>query len=379
MRDPLTAWRAMFVRRWHANPDLSDLHDEVGAHSGRCAMLMLKLFPAAPADLLAACIAHDAAEWVVGDLPYSRRDQDFASALDAAEARALADMGLIPPMTLRERAMLKLVDRLDAYLFVRHRRPGVLAGPGWPEHREWLIASARDLDVGAAVAAMLDPPESGIPKLDAGAAVAAMRACLDALDEAIPMVKPAHAAGGAAQVAGGEQPAGEGTQDDLPPAATAAVARPQRGPQAEPDLPPAGDDIDTADPGPVPIEEPEPGEPDTPLDPERFLDDGLKSQVWALSEAGFGIDDIAARLTLGRKRVQNLLWRIRNGKAPGPAVPDERSMNAVAVVATPSGALAAEARRHPAMDPVVQAARRSAMAQAEREKAVMRAAHPAAT
>lgn len=378
MRDPLTAWRAMFVRRWHANPDLSDLHDEVGAHSGRCAMLMLKLFPAAPADLLAACIAHDAAEWVVGDLPYSRRDQDFASALDAAEARALADMGLIPPMTLRERAMLKLVDRLDAYLFVRHRRPGVLAGDGWPEQREWLIASARDLDVGAAVAAMLDPPESGIPKLDAGAAVAAMRACLDALDEAIPMVKPAHAAGGAAQVAvaGGEEhrigPVGQlhhqqpidrsRTRQTLQPGrSAAAVTR-----SASRSTSSRGADTTEANPTRRSIRS-------------GSWMTGSRSQVWALSEAGFGIDDIAARLTLGRKRVQNLLWRIRNGKAPEPAVPDERSMNAVAVVATPSGALAAEARRHPAMDPVVQAARRSAMAQAEREKAVMRAAHPAAT
>lgn len=142
--DVMTAWRSGFVQRWHSNPDLSDLHDENAAHQGRCAMLALKLFPDCSRDLLVACVTHDAAEWFVGDIAYTKRERAFASALDEAEAAALADMGLAIGLNPADRRRLKLVDRLDAYLFVRHRRPHVLSGDGWPEQVERLEQEWRE-------------------------------------------------------------------------------------------------------------------------------------------------------------------------------------------------------------------------------------------
>lgn len=138
--DTLTAWRAGFVRRWHSNPDMSDLHDENAAHQGRCAILALKLFPSCSYELLRACVTHDAAEWFVGDIAYTRRDREFAVALDKAEASALRDMGLWYSLDSGDQRRLKFVDRLDAYLFALHRRPNVLTGDGWPEQHDWLVA-----------------------------------------------------------------------------------------------------------------------------------------------------------------------------------------------------------------------------------------------
>lgn len=144
----LTAWRAGFVRRWHANPDMAHLDDLNAAHQGRCAVLALKLFPSwVNFGLLVACVTHDLGESVVGDLPYTRRDRSFAAALDEAESVVLADMGFpekdqLPPLQARR---LKFVDRLDAYLFARHRAPHVLTGDGWPEQHDWLVSGWHDL------------------------------------------------------------------------------------------------------------------------------------------------------------------------------------------------------------------------------------------
>jgi hypothetical protein len=148
MDDVLTAWRGGFVRRWHSNPDMADLIDEIAAHQGRCAILALKLFPDCSRYLLEACVTHDAAEWYVGDIAYTRMDRTFAAALDKAEALALSDMGLGLVLTPDDRRRLKLIDRLDAYLFAKHRRPHVLTGDGWPEQREWLAQEW--MDTGAA-------------------------------------------------------------------------------------------------------------------------------------------------------------------------------------------------------------------------------------
>jgi hypothetical protein len=96
------------------------------------------LFPGASKEFFLACGTHDAGEHAVGDMPYTRKSPEFAAVLDAAEAEVLADMGLDFGLTATEIRRLKLVDRLDAYLFAKHRRPGVLTGDGWPEQREWL-------------------------------------------------------------------------------------------------------------------------------------------------------------------------------------------------------------------------------------------------
>lgn len=144
-----TAWRAGLVRRWHANPDMSDQHDEVAAHMGRCVLLALTLWPDASRDLLMAISAHDAAEWRTGDVPYLFREEHpgFASDLADFEFRTLEAMGLDFALTPLDVERLIFLDRLDPILFVRHRRPHLLEREDWRRWRSDVVAQGRDLGV----------------------------------------------------------------------------------------------------------------------------------------------------------------------------------------------------------------------------------------
>ena len=143
------------VRRWHANPchALRDSGDTTGAHAARCVSLLLHLYPAAPRELIIATLHHDAHEADLGDVPANapsvvRDGHAIAARAWDAEARlpCLKDLGA---------QWVKLVDRLDAYLWVRDVAPYVLASPEWQSHKGSLLAMARRLNVGAEVEGML--------------------------------------------------------------------------------------------------------------------------------------------------------------------------------------------------------------------------------
>ena len=158
MTDIITAWQATFARRWHSNPFMADLVDNLGEHQGRTALLALCLWPSAHAVHRAA-IVHDLGEpYAAGDVSgeVKGRNPDLTAIINRLESDAMAAMGLPEsPLEFGEARMLKLADALDAYLFVHHQRPHLLNGNGWPKQKAVMIEMAWSLGVGAQVEGML--------------------------------------------------------------------------------------------------------------------------------------------------------------------------------------------------------------------------------
>jgi hypothetical protein len=71
---------------------------------------------------------------------FDSEDAALMAALDRLEAQALRDMGLAYHVGPDDARRLKLLDRLDAYLFVLQYAPHVLAQDGWPAAKAWLFA-----------------------------------------------------------------------------------------------------------------------------------------------------------------------------------------------------------------------------------------------
>ena len=134
--------------RWHANtnPSLRDARDTIDDHQRRVTTLCHSLadhigHPLTDSDLLHAAANHDQAERVLGDIPApaKMRFHALASAYETAEQQVLADMGLTWTLTAKEQQMLRLCDRLDAYLFAKSK--GV-TGAEWDELRTVLDVMA---------------------------------------------------------------------------------------------------------------------------------------------------------------------------------------------------------------------------------------------
>ncbi|MEJ6397028.1 hypothetical protein [Yoonia sp. 208BN28-4] len=157
MNTALAAWRACFVRRWHQNPEMSAEDDLICAHQGRCAVLVMALFPDHSAALLRAAIVHDLGESAVGDIAAPSKDRKpvWLMAHAQAEVAALADLGFRVDLDDLDAARLKLVDRLDAYLFAALRRPHLTARDGWRADRKRIEELAFDLNVATPVFMML--------------------------------------------------------------------------------------------------------------------------------------------------------------------------------------------------------------------------------
>lgn len=145
-------WLAGSTHRWHTNPVFAATGDRVDGHSARVAILILQFKPGACAALLRAAIIHDLGESAVGDMasPIKRNHPDLYAQLERIEADALSAMGLgglgLHPF---DRALLKLCDGLDAYLWARSHRPDyVAAHPEWRAMFARLRRDARSLGVG---------------------------------------------------------------------------------------------------------------------------------------------------------------------------------------------------------------------------------------
>lgn len=142
-------WRAGFVRRWHQNPDTSHVDDYNHGHQGRCGVLVLSLWPECTKELLAAAVTHDLREIVTGDIagPLKSEHPDAFAAMehlgDAWEVRN----GFAFVLSAQDKKRLKFVDRLDAYLLVKHRAPNLLSGDDWQLAHGWLIEVALNLGV----------------------------------------------------------------------------------------------------------------------------------------------------------------------------------------------------------------------------------------
>ncbi len=132
------------VKRWHANAAMSDTNDPVGYHSGRMAILALKLWPCDWATV-AACLAHDLGEYASGDIPYDGDKTTANAVADKWSADNELDWHIDATTTVVKR--VKFLDRLDAYLWARHHKPDILQEKAWQSQRDWLVSESKQLGV----------------------------------------------------------------------------------------------------------------------------------------------------------------------------------------------------------------------------------------
>lgn len=119
----------------------------------------------------------------------------------------------------------------------------------------------------------------------------------------------------------------------------------------------------------APAEEPAPAAED-PADPERWIDDAMKAEIWRLDQEGYTPAAIAEEMSLAQRRVQNLLYRIRSGKHPVPGDPS------TAVATTSAGGALVVPERGVARDPEMVQQWKDDMAESERRKFVARSEYP---
>lgn len=145
----LRAWRASFTRRWHQNPDLCDTVDPISGHQGRVALLLLTLFPNASRELIIAAVTHDQGEQASGDLAFDTKADlgPLYAPLRDVEHRERDAQGFVPNIANCETRILKLCDRLDAWLWMMRHHPGLDDRPDWSRQREEMVQVAIDLDV----------------------------------------------------------------------------------------------------------------------------------------------------------------------------------------------------------------------------------------
>jgi hypothetical protein len=145
-------WRGD-VKRWHAhqNPKLRDAGDTIHMHSLRCCLLLMRLNPDFTKDMLAACIMHDAAETITGDIPYGAK-QGGRLAQSLAWAESIANTELETPLADRKsREWIKLVDRIDPYLIALQHAPKELECDEWAWAFNDIYNAAKSLGVLGAV------------------------------------------------------------------------------------------------------------------------------------------------------------------------------------------------------------------------------------
>lgn len=156
-------WSSGFTRRWHMNAAMSCFEDYICAHQGRCGQLVISIFPDHSIELLRAMVTHDAAEFKVGDLsaPFKKVGGNLVAWHANLEARILARMGFGFELTDLDERRLKMVDRLDAYLFVSLRRPSEFKRQGWIKARRWLVNEAYGLGCGEVIEELLCDADTG--------------------------------------------------------------------------------------------------------------------------------------------------------------------------------------------------------------------------
>ena len=165
MSKTLRAWNASHVRRWHSNPSLCDTNDTDAGHQGRVALLVLSLFPDASRTLLCHAITHDQGEVAVGDISYDakRRFRAVAEMCAEAEAAEIAAQGFaLEELTEREMRILKLCDRLDAWLWMQRHARHLAKRADWPAQQKMFVAEAISLGAGLEVRALVSAEEGRV-------------------------------------------------------------------------------------------------------------------------------------------------------------------------------------------------------------------------
>lgn len=143
-------WLALHsVTRWHTNPHLCRMGQTDADHTAGMLALGLTIWPDMSRDLMVAIIYHDAAESVVGDMPWGgKQDPALKAATDNAEFAVAQKNGWLQTIWGDDVARLKFLDRLEAYRFAKLHAPQIMDGNGWPRARQWLQLEADRLGAG---------------------------------------------------------------------------------------------------------------------------------------------------------------------------------------------------------------------------------------
>lgn len=153
-------WHSLHVRRWHTNPHLQHTHDTTTAHSARMAVLALRIW--GDTDLACACLVHDVGECFTGDLPWTFKRSSPAVAHDLAIEESAAIRGLKLSDWLSDDPRVKLLDRVDAYLWMQLHRPDLMETPDWIAARQEIWQLSMQIEDGAKqpaiVALITEPP-----------------------------------------------------------------------------------------------------------------------------------------------------------------------------------------------------------------------------
>jgi 5'-deoxynucleotidase YfbR-like HD superfamily hydrolase len=107
------------VRRFHTIRTVKE--ETVGHHSLLVAMICRLLSTNCSNTLLLAALTHDLAESVTGDIPAPVKARMSKAALGKTEEEILDDIGLgyVKELTIEERRVLTLADRLAGLVFCR--------------------------------------------------------------------------------------------------------------------------------------------------------------------------------------------------------------------------------------------------------------------
>lgn len=144
-------YRSGMVQRYHSNPDLARFGQTNAAHQWGVAALILKLHPHPSRDLIVAALLHDVGELDTGDLasPFKRKYPEIAESHSAVEyVHRDETIGQpFPNLDDTETDWLRMCDSLEAFLFVKNHRPGILDSYGWPESLQEIHEIARRLNV----------------------------------------------------------------------------------------------------------------------------------------------------------------------------------------------------------------------------------------
>lgn len=141
--------RSGYITRWHSNPDLSHIRENLAEHHCRVAQILLALHPDPTVTLIDAALHHDCGEILTGDVPgpFKAAHPVTAEVLRCANFSAAQDLGISPAITPEDRAWIKFADMLSAWLHVEHVRPELLLLLEWLDHISQTVAMGRELGV----------------------------------------------------------------------------------------------------------------------------------------------------------------------------------------------------------------------------------------
>jgi hypothetical protein len=152
-------WTSGEVPRWGNNPILSKTGDTTAAHQWRCYALLRKLNPDASLALRDAVLGHDAGEGIVGDRPgylppsaeHDAAERDARDALWGYESAPLEDLDYI---------WVRLVDKLDAMMWVTMHAPSIAAGEAFSGFKSKIMADAHKLGCSMEVEGLIAQAEA---------------------------------------------------------------------------------------------------------------------------------------------------------------------------------------------------------------------------